>query len=172
MKKKRKFNPEKFIKTWSVIAVVVVILIVVIQINKKENKVIQGKNKEVASTDVIENNTIMEPIQEQPEIGSKTTDWNLILVNKDNKVPESYQCELAIVEGNQKVDKRILEALTQMLADARKEGLKPIICSSYRATDTQITLFNRKVNEYKAMGYKERRGRRKSILLGNESTNQ
>lgn len=167
MKKKRKFNPKKFIKTWSIIIVTIIIIMLVIFINKKENKVVKEENKEVASTDVVENNTIMEPIQEQPEISSKTTDWNLILVNKDNKIPENYQCELATVEGNQKVDKRILEALTQMLADARKEGLKPIICSSYRATNTQITLFNQKVKEYKAMGYRERRSRRKSLLLGN-----
>ncbi len=171
MKKKRKFNPKKFIKTWSIIIVVIIIIMMVISINKKGNKVVQEKNKEVASTDIVENNTIIVPITE-PEIDSKTTDWNLILVNKDNPIPQNYQYELATVEGNHKVDIRIADVLKQMLGDARKEGLKPLICSSHRTTDIQTTLFNQKVNQHIRLGYKQRRSRRKSILLGNKSTNQ
>lgn len=170
MKKKRRFNPKKFIKTWSIIITVITILIIVIKINKKENE-IQEKSQEVFSADIVQNGTVTEPV-EKPEIDSKITDWDLILVNKDNKIPENYQYELATVETKHKVDIRIVDALTQMLVDARKEGLKPLICSSYRTLDTQTTLFNRKVNEYKRLGYSGRRSRRKGILLGNQSANQ
>ena len=171
MKKKRRFNPKKFAKTWSIIIAVIVILIIVIKINKKENE-IQEKSQEVSSVDTVPNNTTITVPVEKPEIDSKVTDWDLILINKDNKIPEDYQYELATVEGKHKVDVRIVDALTQMLVDARKEGIKPLICSSYRTLDTQTTLFNRKVNEYKRLGYSGRRSRRKGILLGNQSANQ
>lgn len=170
MKKKRKFNPKKLIKTWSIIIAVIIIIMMIISVNKKENEIAQEKDKEVASTDIVENNTIIVPIQE-PETDSETTDWELMLINKDNPIPENYQYELTTVEGSHKVDVRIAEPLTQMLADAREAGLKPLVCSSYRTLDTQTTLFNQKVNQYIRLGYGKRRSRKRSLLLGNESKN-
>lgn len=87
------------------------------------------------------------------EINSKTTDWNLILVNKKNKVPDNYKFELTEIERENQVDSRIQMAITQMLADARKEGLKPYICSSYRSYETQQRLYSKKVKQYQEMGY-------------------
>ena len=51
------------------------------------------------------------------------------------------------------VDKRIAENLKNMLQDARKQGLDPIICSSYRTNSKQVQLYNNKVREYKRQGY-------------------
>ena len=39
-----------------------------------------------------------------------------------------------------------------MLADARKEGLSPLICSSYRTNAKQQKLYNNKVREYERWG--------------------
>lgn len=151
---------------------VVVLLVLVVNNNQKQNEN-QNKNEETveASADITENDTITVAI-EQPETNQKTTDWNLILVNKDNPIPENYQYELATVESNHKVDAKIVEPLNQMLADARREGLKPLICSSYRTLETQTTLFNQKVSQHIRLGYEQRRSRRNSILLGNQSTNK
>ncbi len=109
---------------------------------------------EIFSTQDITN--IIPVAVHKPKMESKITDWNLILVNKDHKIPKNYECKLQIVENNHQVDARIVEPLRQMLTDARKEGLKPFICSSYRTNSTQISLYNRKVNQFKQMGYSQK----------------
>ncbi|MBQ8187223.1 MAG: D-alanyl-D-alanine carboxypeptidase family protein, partial [Clostridia bacterium] len=40
-----------------------------------------------------------------------------------------------------------------MLADAKAEGLSPIICSSYRSVEKQQSLYDNQVNKYLAKGY-------------------
>ena len=102
-------------------------------------------NKEEANIKEEEN-------RKEKDIDSTTSDWELLLVNKNHKVPEGYVVELEEVEDGHQVDKRIVESLKQMLADARKEGLSPLICSSYRTNDKQQKLYNNKVREYERWG--------------------
>lgn len=127
----------------------IVIILVILLTNRKEPE----KQEETVETFSSSNTDVITVAVKKPEIDSKTTDWNLILINKENKIPEDYVVELQTIEGNHKVDIRIVEALKQMLADARKEGLQPYICSSYRTNQTQTTLFNRKVSQYQRLGY-------------------
>ena len=91
--------------------------------------------------------------ENKKDIDSNTSDWELLLVNKNHKVPDGYSVELEEVESTHKVDKRIADSLEQMLTDARKEGLSPIICSSYRTNAKQQKLYNNKVTEYRRWGY-------------------
>lgn len=95
--------------------------------------------------------------EEKPEkpIESNSSDWNLILVNKDNLIPEDYELETEKLEGNWKIDSRAKESAQKMLADARKKGLDPIICSAYRSSSDQKILFRNKVNQYKSYGYSQ-----------------
>ena len=95
---------------------------------------------------------IEEENKKEKDIDSSTSDWELLLVNKNHNVPEGYSVELEEVEEGYQVDKRIAESLKQMLSDARKEGLSPIICSSYRTNEKQQKLYNNKVKEYKRWG--------------------
>ena len=74
------------------------------------------------------------------------------MVNKNHNVPEGYSVELEEAEEGHQVDRRIAKSLKQMLSDARKEGLSPIICSSYRTNEKQQKLYNNKVKEYKRWG--------------------
>ena len=91
--------------------------------------------------------------KKEKDIESHTSDWELLLVNKNHKIPENYSMELEELELTHRADKRIVEPLKQMLADARKEGLSPIICSSYRTNDKQKQLYNSKTMEYRREGY-------------------
>ena len=102
-------------------------------------------NKEEANIKEEEN-------RKEKDIDSTTSDWELLLVNKNHKVPEGYVVELEEVEDGHQVNKRIVKSLKQMLADARKEGLSPLICSSYRTNDKQQKLYNNKVREYERWG--------------------
>ena len=99
-----------------------------------------------------EDNVKEEENKKEKDIDSSTSDWELLLVNKNHKIPEGYIVELEEVEVGHQVDKRITEPLKQMLADARKEGLSPLICSSYRTNTKQQKLYNNKVREYERCG--------------------
>ena len=105
------------------------------------------------TTETEEAEIIEEENKKEKDIDSSTSDWELLLVNKNHNVPEGYSVELEEIEEGHQVDRRIAESLKQMLSDARKQGLSPIICSSYRTNDKQQKLYNNKVREYKRWGY-------------------
>ena len=79
-------------------------------------------------------------------------DWPL-LVNGQNPLPENYQVELVTLENGMKAAKCIQEDLKAMLADCRKAGLRPMICSAYRTQATQTRLHNNKIARLRAAGY-------------------
>lgn len=78
--------------------------------------------------------------------------WNLILVNKQNKIPEDYEFELVSIDGKLSCDKRILEPLRNMFEDASKEGIQLIACSTYRNMNRQTYLFDKKIKGYVSGG--------------------
>lgn len=81
--------------------------------------------------------------------------WELVLVNSQNTLPEDYAVELAQLGNEQAVDARIAGDLEKMLADARAEGLSPVLCSSYRTKELQQTLYSNKVDRLVKAGYSQ-----------------
>ena len=57
------------------------------------------------------------------------------------------------MSGIQKVDSRIQEPLEQMLDKMKKEGMKPMICSSYRSLERQSQLFYEYIEEKLEAGW-------------------
>lgn len=84
--------------------------------------------------------------------------WNLILVNKWNKIPDNYNVELVEVPGGEKVDKRIYEPLMQMLNDAKESNWnkEPIVVAGYRTNEKQTELYEERIEGYKKDGYSEK----------------
>ena len=68
-------------------------------------------------------------------------DWNLILVNENSPIPESFEPKLEKIEGGKLVDTRIVASLTTMFQAMRAEGLDPMVCSGYRTIEKQHNLF-------------------------------
>ena len=100
-----------------------------------------------------------EPASTTP-VGTKPEQsWSTMLVNQWSYMPEGYVPDVREIsyEGvsplNNKFDVRAADALEKMLADARSAGYNMYLVSAYRSHDYQVSLFNRKVNEYKALGY-------------------
>ena len=81
----------------------------------------------------------------------KERPWNLVLVNDTHPMTEGYVPKLADVGNGHQVDERIADALNHMLADAKKAGLNPMICSAYRTIEYQQKLYN----EYMGNAVKE-----------------
>lgn len=89
-------------------------------------------------------------LRENPEL--------LILVNKDNPLPEGYKAELrSISNGRLKASKEICDALTELLKDGGDAGYSFWIASAYRSKEKQQQLVNEDVNVFmnQGMGYQE-----------------
>ena len=111
-------------------------------------------SEEPESTEPENNPANTTPVGEKPQ-----QSWSTMLVNQCSYMPEGYVPEVRpiVYEGvsplNNQFDVRAAEALENMLADARAAGYNMYLVSAYRSHDYQVNLFNRKVNEYKALGY-------------------
>ena len=92
-------------------------------------------------------------VAEDPNNPALADDWYLILVNKDNPVPEGYRVpELTELRNGQAVDSRIYPALQQMFDDARAQGILPIVRSSYRTHEDQQKMMDDKIKEFMDKG--------------------
>lgn len=93
---------------------------------------------------------------------SDSSTWNLILVNNDHLIDEDFEVTLTSLKNGHSVDSRIYDDLQKMMNDARKNGLSPLICSSYRTYEKQSELYNEKVDYYKGLGYSEEESLKKA----------
>lgn len=101
--------------------------------------------------DIAQKNESSSPMAEK--LTANPSAWNLILVNPWHRIPEGFSVELTQLRNGHAIDKRAYPDLQKMMDDMRAEGLDPLICSSYRTSTKQQTLYNNKVNEYLSQGY-------------------
>lgn len=97
-----------------------------------------------------------------PSLSTISGDWNLILVNPWNKLPEDYEVVLTPLSDGHSIDSRCYPALTMMLNDCREAGLQPVICSSYRSQEKQESLFQERTEELLAQGYSKKDAKAKA----------
>lgn len=96
-----------------------------------------------------------------PNAPADPTLWSLMLTNVSHPLPEGYAPpELAIVgensrNGTQKMDARVADAMAQMLAAAKADGIELVVRSAYRSTEEQTTLFNSMKQSYLNQGMTE-----------------
>lgn len=115
-----------------------------------------SSNAETAST--AESATEADPATpadaETPPMALEDLPWNLRLVNRDHPLAADFvPSNLAELPDeswvephvNHRVDARIVEDLTAMLTTAETEGVRPVICSSFRTYDYQENLFENRI---------------------------
>ncbi len=94
-----------------------------------------------------------EEVEEKPEdkaedvVDIDPDDWHLMLVNKQNPVPEDFEVNLANINDSMMADERIIADIYEMMEAAEDDGVSLMICSAYRSYDRQKTLFNNKINK-------------------------
>ncbi len=163
-------------KKYIIIAVSVVLIVAIIiagicvassKAKKEEETTAETTIVETATETTAESTTettTEETTQETTTLAERTVkqanvnvDWNMVLVNPWNKIPSDYQdsIKLTQLEGGHAVDSRCYPDLQEMMDACREAGLNPVICSSYRSQATQEYLYNRKINQFKDMGYSD-----------------
>ncbi len=101
-------------------------------------------NQQVSVAEIRENPEDMVASGNKKIFVSKTVskdDWNMVLVNEDNPIPEGYDVNLVKITGGHRVDERIVDPLNEMFKAMRAEGLQPMVCSGYRTIEKQHNLF-------------------------------
>ena len=87
-------------------------------------------------------------------------EWNLIIVNRWNELPEDYSVELTELSNGQKVDSRIYPYLQEMFDAARAEGVYPVVREGYRTGKEQQEILDDKIQTYINQGYSQSRAER------------
>lgn len=93
------------------------------------------------------------PAERETPAFPEAEDWQLLLVNPWNEMPEDYEVTLKTLPDGNKVDQRAYEDLNAMLEACREAGLRPKICSSYRTQSKQTYLYNNKIARLRNAGY-------------------
>lgn len=78
-------------------------------------------------------------------------EWNLLLVNTGNTIPEGYSVDTAKIDSSYTtrpsedflIDKRVKEQLIKMLDACRSAGYDPLICSAFRTRSDQEAIYER-----------------------------
>lgn len=83
-------------------------------------------------------------VKNKPDIDINS--WEYILANSTHSI-ETYRPEVEEFEGVY-LDSRIIDAMDQFVSDTRAQGLEVVMTSGYRSYDTQMELFQNKVDEY------------------------
>lgn len=141
-------NPNNFLKF------IVALLLIIVAMTVGYNMFFK-RNEEILDTD-------FNVLDVQKDVTTNNVkDWNLILVNKWNKIPENYNVDLIELPGGEKVDKRIYEPLMKMLEDAKKGnfGKEPLIVSGYRTNGKQKELYDDKIKSYRNKGYSKEKAK-------------
>lgn len=147
------FKNKGMIAAIAAIVVLIIILAVIIVTSSKKDKT-EYQASEAAISEAAQQSETQPPTTKVDK-----TQWNLILVNSDNYVPENYEVNLTQLKNGQAVDERCYEDLQKMMDDCRAEGLEPVICSAYRTNEKQTELYNRQVDKWKAKGYSDSEAR-------------
>ena len=125
-----------------------------------EDEPLQSSQPEIPEEPVSEPEQVVteEPIEEDPEHEADVDgpevpaeppkpeipkdEWFMILVNKENPLPEGFTVETAVIDGsNHAVDARIAADLSAMVAAGNEAGLDFVFYTAYRSVEKQNELF-------------------------------
>lgn len=87
-------------------------------------------------------------------------EWNLIVVNRWNELPEDYEVELTELSNGQMVDSRIYPYLQEMFDAARTEDVYPVVREGYRTAEEQQEILDDKIQSYINQGYSQAKAER------------
>lgn len=140
----------KFAKvTIGILTIILIILILIRTENSKGKEVNQSSknmNINIESKNTISRETTISELK-------KELDWELILVNSENKLPENYEIVLKDIDEYRKFDSRAIGYLNDMISAMKNQGITNIwVQSSYRSILEQRKIFNDKVEKYKNQG--------------------
>lgn len=83
----------------------------------------------------------------------KDAEWNMILVNEDYPLDETFKVDLEKLDSDYQLDSRVVDAAKEMLAAGEEAGLNMVVISAYRDNEKQEQIFNQTVEQWVNDGY-------------------
>lgn len=162
---------KKVVKTVLLLLVLVVLILVTaflfiytLQKNSERQIAEMGNVSSVLSAPV----AVGKPTTSYPESApedepadAQLSDWQLVLVNINHKMPNNFDSHI-VEEFDAQLDERLVEPYKQMYAAAKKEGIFLWISSSYRSPDKQEELFQREIEQNMKAGMSEKEAEEKA----------
>lgn len=90
--------------------------------------------------------------QTDQNVTASDDDWALLLVNKDNPIPDNYEITFTELSNGQKVDSRIYPDLQAMFDAARASGLQLYVREGYRTQEEQQQIMDDRIRQYENEG--------------------
>lgn len=103
---------------------------------------------------------------------ASSTDWNLVLVNKENQLAEEIPMELYLTESGYPIDSRIKDTYLALMEAGKAAGMDFTMISGYRSIEQQQANYDVNYQNYLASGLSEEEARAKTeefIALPNAS---
>lgn len=152
-RRRKRFPWGDIVATLLVVAICVYVFLSFGEKTPDEETPVRGTS--APTTTQAQDNALADLLAENTQPAASDTDWNLVLVNYENAIPENYEINLVEVAGGEKVDERIYEPLMELLEAAREGNWDqlPIVVSGYRTQKTQKSLYNNKIAKYLEQGY-------------------
>lgn len=119
-----------------------------------------NKNSAIPHDEEVDSSKEEEPSEEdllisQLPADASLDDWNLILVNPWQALPEGYQVDLTEVDNEQQIDARAVEAWESWKQAALDAGHRLFFASGYRSIQRQQNNFSNSVQGYLNEGLSE-----------------
>ena len=152
-RRRKRFPWGDIVATLLVVAICVYVFLSFGEKTPDEETPVRGTS--APTTTQAQDNALADLLAENTQPAASDTDWNLVLVNYENAIPENYEINLVEVAGGEKVDERIYDPLMEML-EAAKEGnwdQLPMVVSGYRTQAKQQKLFEDKIAKYQNEGH-------------------
>lgn len=108
-------------------------------------------DEEEEKTELSEEEQLIEAIPADASVD----DWNLILVNPWQALPEGFTPNITEVDNQQRIDTRIVDAWYAWKDAALSAGHRLFFASGYRNVELQRTNFNNTYQSYIDQGYSE-----------------
>ncbi len=124
--------------------------------NSSDNQTSPSLTSSAQESSSIHSSSISTEVTSSSNVVPETNinEWNLILVNSANKLPENFDVDLGEI-GVRKMDSRIVSIVEKMISDAKNDGIDLLLASSYRSVQRQTELFNEQIQIYKNLGYSD-----------------
>ncbi|MGB7474330.1 M15 family metallopeptidase [Trichococcus sp.] len=103
---------------------------------------------------------------------ASSTDWNLVLVNRENQLAGEIAMELYLTESGYQIDGRIKDAYLALMEAGKAAGMDFTMISGYRSIEQQQSNYDVNYQNYLASGFSEEEARAKTeeyIALPNAS---
>lgn len=80
---------------------------------------------------------------------------DIVLINKKHPIDENKRVDLIRIGAKQFISYEAYRPFLEMFGEMKKQGLNPVVCSSYRSIEKQEELFKSKCQYYITKGYNQ-----------------